>query len=91
MAFHCSVNKVVIHRVNHFEDKTKSHDIFKNNPYFFFSNRENDQEEEDVPSINSAVVSLNLRPLTANTFEDPVKITLRHTVVGLSRDLFIKQ
>ena len=75
--------------MNHFEDKTKSHDIFKNDPYFFFSNRVNEHEEEEVPSINSAVVSLNLRPLTANTFKDPVIITLRHTVVCLSRDLFI--
>ncbi|CAH3170094.1 unnamed protein product [Porites evermanni] len=44
-------------------------------------NRVNEQQEE-VPSINSAVVSLNLRPLTANTFKDPVIITLRHTVVS---------
>lgn len=41
--------------------------------------KENEQGKE-APSINSAVVSLNLRPLTTKKFKEPVIITLRHTV-----------
>ena len=49
---------------------------------FLFASKGNDPEKE-TPSINSAIVSLNLRPLTAKKFTDPVVITLRHTVVSL--------
>lgn len=50
--------------------------------YLHFS-EQNDQST-DRPSINSAVVSVNLRPLAHKTFKDPVVITLRHSVVSLS-------
>ncbi|KAJ7315640.1 hypothetical protein OS493_038530, partial [Desmophyllum pertusum] len=41
--------------------------------------KENGQQIEQ-PSINSAIVSVNLRPLAMKTFKDAVVITLRHSV-----------
>jgi len=42
--------------------------------------------EKEAPSLNSAIVSLNLRPLLKKTFEDPVVITLKHTEVRKGRN-----
>ncbi|XP_068728395.1 uncharacterized protein [Montipora capricornis] len=44
--------------------------------------RSAEDHQEEPPSINSAVVSLNLRPLTKKPFKDPVVITLQHTLVS---------
>ncbi|XP_078354871.1 uncharacterized protein LOC144639420 isoform X2 [Oculina patagonica] len=44
----------------------------------------NDQQTAR-PSINSAIVSVNLRPLAKKTFKDPVVITLRHSVDSKGR------
>ena len=35
------------------------------------------------PAVNSAIVSVNLRPLKKKIFKDPVVITLRHSVVSM--------
>ncbi|XP_068677449.1 uncharacterized protein [Montipora foliosa] len=44
--------------------------------------RSAEDHQEEPPSINSAVVSLNLRPLAKKTFKDPVVIMLQHTLVS---------
>lgn len=44
--------------------------------------RKQNYQMTDHASINSAVLSVNLRPLANKTFKDPVVITLRHSVDG---------
>ena len=52
---------------------------------FLFSiicRKEDVQLAVERPLINSAILSVNLRPLTKKVFKDPVVITLRHSVVS---------
>ena len=44
--------------------------------------KESGQQTVERPAINSAIVSVNLRPLKKKIFKDPVVITLRHSVVS---------
>lgn len=50
--------------------------------FSLISRKENDQSTVERQSINSAIASVNLRPLTKKVFKDPVVITLRHSVVS---------
>lgn len=42
--------------------------------------KESGQQRVERPTINSAIVSVNLRPLKKKIFKDPVVIALRHSV-----------